>query len=218
MFNREDVLQDEDKLRVLARVVSHLMGDGCVSKRYFAYYNKNQVLLENFKMDVKELFGEVHFIRGKVNSGTSFYMIQNKESLNFLKSLIDDYRSFSLHLPEFIKTKELKKEFLKAIFDDEGCVALRVFAKTGEIKRNITLCAKSEFFLSQIKDILEKDFIIECNRLTKYIKKVNNKEFSYWVLSITGRDNFVKFKENINFYHPDKNSKLDSMISSYIRK
>jgi hypothetical protein len=218
MFNKKDIFQDEEKLKVLARVVSHLMGDGCVSKRYFAYYNKNQVLLENFKNDVKELFGEIHFISGKVNSGTSFYMIQNKEVLNFLKSLIEDYRSFSLHLPNFIKTKELKKEFLKAIFDDEGCVALRVFVKTGEIKRNITLCAKSEFFLSQIKGILEKEFIIKCNRLIKYVKKVNNKEFPYWVLSITGKDNFVKFKENINFYHPDKKNKLDLMISSYVKK
>jgi hypothetical protein len=215
---KKEILRDEEKLKVLARVVSHLMGDGCVSKRYFAYYNKNQVLLENFKRDVKKIFGEIHFITGKVNSGTSFYMIQNKEALSFLKSLIEDYRSFSLHIPEFIKTKELKKEFLKAIFDDEGCVALRVFAKTGEIKRNITLCAKSEFFLSQIKDILERDFMIKCNKLTKYIKKVNNKEFLYWVLSITGKDNFVKFKENINFYHPDKKNKLDLMISSYVRK
>lgn len=218
MFMKKVIFQNKEKLKVLARVVSHLMGDGCVSKRYFAYYNKNQVLLENFKIDVKELFGEVHFIAGKVNSGTSFYMIQDKEALNFLKSLIDDYRSFSLHLPNFIKTKELKKEFLKAIFDDEGCVAFRVFAKTREIKRNITLCAKSEFFLSQIKDILEKDFIIKCNKLTKYTKKVNNKEFPYWVLSITGKNNFIKFKESINFYHPDKKNKLDLMISSYIRK
>ena len=46
-----------------------------------------------------------------------------------------------------------KKEFLKAIYDDGGCVALRTFKKTNEIKRNLTLSSNSLIFIKEIKNI-----------------------------------------------------------------
>lgn len=218
MIDKEEIFKDLEKLKILSRIISHLMGDGCVSKKYFAYYNKNETLINNFKEDINSIFSEVHFITGKVNSGTPFVMVQNKPIFNFLTSIVKDYRGFALEVPDFLKTKELQIEFLKAIFDDEGCVGLRIFKKTNEIKRNVTLCAKSELFLSQIKGILEENFLIKCNKLTKCVKKKDNKEFDYYVLSITGKENFEKFRDKINFYHPEKKLKLDILINSYIRK
>lgn len=214
----EEILEDTEKVKILARVVSHLMGDGCVQKRYFAYYNKNLSLLEGFKQDVSSLFGNVHFITGKVNSGTSFYMIQDKNALNFLKSLLEDYRSFSLHIPKFVNTREIQKEFLKAIFDDEGCVGLRIFKKTGEIKRDIHLASKSLRFIEELKEVLQKSFNIGSNKINIYDKKMGEKKFRIYTLYITGKENFEKFRESINFYHPDKKEKINLMINSYIRK
>ncbi len=35
----EEILIDLNKSKILAKIVAHLMGDGCVTNKYFAYYN-----------------------------------------------------------------------------------------------------------------------------------------------------------------------------------
>jgi len=175
-------------------------------------------LLNNFKKDINQLFGEVHFITGKMNSGTRLIQIQNKEILDFLKNLISDFRSFALRFPDFLNSKELKREFLKAIFDDEGCVALRTFKKTNEIKRNLEIASKSKKFMEDLKNILERDFTIKCNKIIYFKRNLNGKEFITWKLSITGKENFIKFQDKINFNAFSKKEKLDLMINSYHRK
>lgn len=202
----------------LARVVGNLMGDGNVSKKYLRYNNKNYFLLNNFKRNFLFLYPETHFIYGAVNSGTSFVQVQNKKIIGFLLNLCGDFRSQNLKFPKFLTSKEMKKEFISAIFDDEGCVALRIFKKTNEIKRNLEIASKSKSFLMEIKEILEKDFNIKCNKIISFHRTLNKKEFTTYKLSITGKENFIKFKDSINFYHPDKKNRLNLMISSYIRK
>lgn len=214
----EEILTNKEKSKVLARVVSHLMGDGCVTNKYFAYYNKNLILLSNFQEDINTLFKNIHLIKGKVNSGTSFIMIQNKEVNNFLKSLLRDYRSHSLQMPNFVNKIELQIEFLKALYDDEGCVALRTFKKTNEIKRNLTLSSNSLILLQEIKRILENNFNINSNKILKYTKTRGSHQYINYVLSITGKENFINFRDKINFNHPNKKRKLDLMINSYIKK
>ncbi len=145
-------------------------------------------------------------------------MVCNKALLNFLKSLINDYRSFSLYIPKFIESKELQREFLRAFYDDEGCVALRVFRKTNEIKRNLTLSSNSLTLIKEIKEILIKKFHIKSNKVSKYVKKRDSGNFINYVLSITGKENFVKYRKEIGFTHPGKIERLNKMISSYIRK
>ncbi|MDP3027501.1 MAG: hypothetical protein Q8N63_07370 [Nanoarchaeota archaeon] len=123
------IFNDEEKLKILSRVVAHYMGDGCVTNRYAAYFNKNETLLNNFEKDILSLFGEIHIIRGKYNSGTKLIQIQNKQIIQFLKELVQDYRSHALKFPDFINTKQLQQQFLRALFDDEGTVGLRTFKK-----------------------------------------------------------------------------------------
>jgi len=213
----ESILESNEKSKFLAKIVAHLMGDGCVTDRYLRYNNKDIVLLRNFKNYFQKVFGRTHFIEGHVNSGTNFIQVQNKESIHFLKNLIKDYRSSSLYLPKFVNNIELKKEFLKAFYDDEGCVNLRIFKKTNEIKRNLTLSSNSLDLIHEIKQILQNDFNIKSNKIYKYTKMRETKTYTNYVLSITGRDNFIKFRDKINFNHPDKNKRLDKMISSYLR-
>ncbi len=213
-----NILKNKEKSKILARVVAHLMGDGCVTNKYFAYYNKNETLLNDFEKDIYKLFGKIHIIRGKTNSGTSLLMVCKKPLLNFLKHLISDYRSFALYIPKFIDNKILQKEFLSSFYDDEGCVGLRNFRKTNEIKRNLTLSSNSLQLLREIKNILVNNFLIFSNKISKYVKIVEDKKFTNYVLSITGKENFIKFKEEIGFSHPLKIKRLNKMINSYIRK
>ena len=211
------ILQSNEKSKLLARIVAHLMGDGNVSLRYLRYNNTNIFLLNQFKQDMGLIFGKIHFIEGKANSGTSFVQVQNKQLILFIKSLVKDFKSYYLLFPEFVNTLELKSEFLKALYDDEGCVALRTFKKTNEIKRNLTLSSNSLKLIEEIKNILNKDFNINSNKISKYVKTKEDRIFTNYVLSITGMYNFVSFRNKIGFYHPIKVDKLNLMIDSYIR-
>ena len=159
----------------------------------------------------------MHLTKGKYTSGTSLIQAHNKNIIKFLKSLHQDYKSNSLNIPDFVNTKELQKEFLRAFYDDEGCVALRIFKKTNEIKRNITLSSNSLILLEEIKKILQENFDIKSNRIHKYTKIINLKIFINYTLSITGKSNFEKFRKEIGFAHPQKRDKLNLMIESYIR-
>jgi len=213
----EEILLDKEKSKILAKIIGHLMGDGCVTKRYLRYNNKDKFLLNNFKNHFLSLYPKTHFIKGKVNSGTSFVQVQNKKLIEFLFGLCGDFRSELLRFPEFIKTKKMKKEFISAVYDDEGCVGLRIFKKTGEIKRNLDIGSKSKEFLGDIKIVLMEDFNVKSNKIYFCKRNLNGKEFITWRLSITGKENFVLFRENINFTCPNKIKKLDNMIDSYIR-
>lgn len=144
-------------------------------------------------------------------------MVQNKALHSFFKSLFPDYRSSAIHIPSFINNREELVEFLKAIYDDEGSVVLRVFKKTNEIKRNLTLSSNSLRLIEEVKIILAQDFKISSNKVGINIKIKGEKKFTNYVLSITGKSNFEKFREHIGFYHPDKINRLNLMINSYIR-
>ncbi len=60
--------------------------------------------------------------------------------------------------------------------------------------------------------------MINCNELISFKRRVNDKEFITWKLSITGKENFKRFKDKINFIHPVKREKLGLMINSYKNK
>ena len=217
-MKHEKIFLNKEKSKILARIVAHLMGDGCVTHKYLRYNNKDKLLLKNFKNYLSKLFLNLHFIRGKVNSGTSFIQIQNKDLISFLFKLVNDFRSENLEFPRFIRTKSMKREFISAVFDDEGCVGLRTFKKTGEIKRNLEIASKSKKFMEEIKLILEREFDVKSNKIISFKKNINEKEFVTFKLSITGKENFINFDKEIGFTHPQKNVMLKEMISSYIRK
>jgi len=44
-----NILKDKEKMKVLARIIAHLMGNGCVTRRYFAYYNKDDFFIKQFQ-------------------------------------------------------------------------------------------------------------------------------------------------------------------------
>lgn len=215
---KEIIFSDKEKLKILARTVAHYMGDGGVTNKYAAYFNKNETLLNNFEKDITILFEGVHITKGKYNSGTKLLQIHNKQIIQFLKELVSDYRSGALKLPEFIKSIELQKEFLKALFDDEGCVAFRIHKPTGDLKRNLSLASKSKKLIEDLKYVLETNFDIKCNKINEYIAKKWGKEYPIFTLFISGKENFVKFRDLINFDHPVKRERLNIMISSDIRK
>lgn len=203
--------------RHMVRIIAHLMGDGSVTYKDLRYHNKNEQMLEEFRKDMIREFGEIHFTMGKVNSGTSFINTGKRDIIKTMHKYAKSYRSGDIEIPKDILNGhlELKKEFLRAFFDDEGTTGLRVYKKTNEIKRDVRVTSKSLKIIKQMKKILENELDIKCNKIYNDKKVINEKIYVTWALQITGRENLKKFQKEVNFNHREKKVKLNTMIKSY---
>lgn len=106
---------------VIASLVGHAFGDGYISKskRQFEYINFNNLLLKKVDAEVSSLFGASP-ISEKADS-TTFPAIVGDLLVIFGAPISPKLMSQSC-IPDWIMggPAEIKKEFLRAIFDDDG--------------------------------------------------------------------------------------------------
>ncbi|MBI2146658.1 hypothetical protein HYU22_04935 [Candidatus Woesearchaeota archaeon] len=198
----------------VARIIAKISGDGNVYKNQVMYFNTCDVLLDEFENDIRIVFGNVPMTKGRMSSGTKYVRFNDKKMIEKLKEYLSSYNSFYIFIPKEVLNSEenVLKEYIRAFYDDEGCASLRLNQRTREWKRNITLASNSFKMLSQVKIILKK-FNITTNTIIR--NRANSDYDKSFVLSITGKDNFILFHKKIGFKHPRKASMLDLIIRSY---
>ena len=198
-----------------ARCIAKISGDGNLYYTYIRYSNTCKELLDEFEKDIKHEFKGIKITKGVCNSRTSFLQIHGRERINKFLEYLPDYKSHAIFIPKQIikNTKEIKKEYLRAFYDDEGSPSLRIFKKTMEWKRNLTLSSNSKIFLSEVKEILKNDFNIKTNKIRRTYNN-SERDKSYY-LGISGKSEFIKFNKEISFLHPKRKEKLNLIIASY---
>lgn len=117
-----------------ARVIAHLIGDGCVYKSNNDYNIKYEVKdiesLNSFEKDMLEVYG-LELTKGSKPSGFTgkpipFLRLRSKLAYqNLLKYSTYNSKDWSIKKELLESRREIKKEFLKALFDDEGSVILK---------------------------------------------------------------------------------------------
>ena len=197
----------------LARICGHLVGDGGItatgSDKYRTYYaNKSRPLIEQFKRDLSETFNEIKFDE-YFDKRYNTIQIKIPKIIGIILTEFFGLQSNDFkHIPKNIKNanKELKTEFLKALFDDEGSVHIK--------GRKISLGMTVKNIILDVKLML-KEFNINTSIINEKCKFGNRKPFYH--ITITGWWNFERFQKFAGFYHPLKYDKLNILNSNQLK-
>tara|TARA_Y100000310_G_scaffold345343_1_gene463960 strand:+ start:8156 stop:9328 length:1173 start_codon:yes stop_codon:yes gene_type:complete len=192
----------------LARIIAHLFGDGVVSTDKHgsittSYYNQERVLLDQFIKDVQDSFA-FNITQIRTNKGTQYVYLPSAIGL-ILQNIVGEFSSKSCRIPTFILNAnfEIKCEFLKSFFDDEG------YVKFKPPYRYIELALANKEFIQDIQSMLS-ELGIKTSRT--YYKTI--RDFPVWYFYIKNFHNLEKFNNLIGFSHPKKLASLVNIMKN----
>lgn len=159
----------------LVRLVGHLLFDGTINYSSCIYNNRSKALIENFKKDIFSVY-KYKPIELLQESAVIRITYSNVELAHYLKQKAVELLKNIEQMPN-----KHQKVFLKAFFDDEGCIYFR------EKIRNV----RGYQYNSSILELIQKlllNFNIE--------SKVDNR---FHEITIGKRKNIERFSKEINF-------------------
>lgn len=161
----------------LVLLVAHLMFDGEILKKRCIYNNRSRALTDR----VEKLMHGVYDFPPKIltveQSGVCRLQYFNVELANFLYGKANELQDLILQLEVLCQ-----REFIRAFFDDEGCMDVRLDRNL----RRIRGYQKDKSILKLIQKLL-KNFDIE--------SKLQGKN----EVVISGKENLKRFQKEINF-------------------
>jgi len=194
----------------MANLVAKLSCDGCILDRENSftvqYSNTNLKLIEEFKRDVVDVFGNTKI---KIVKRGSIYIARTTGLIGFI---ITKYfgSMHAVEVPSLIKNSNIyiKSAFIRGVFDDESTV----HKGHGQIRLKML----NRRFVNGIKSILENDFKISCSDVLEDSSSKFSKNTHYYFL-ISNRFNLEKFRDRISFTHPKKAIRLNQRLSNVIK-
>ena len=203
----------------LASLVGHCIGDGHIEKTYnFVYTNRSKKLLNEVTETIKNTFKldiEPKIIYHRAYSYNFPYV--TGAVLTLSGAPLGDKKSTNFDTPHWIKngSKEMKKYFIRAIFDDEATVKTKKreivikMAKIEKMEKNL------DNFLGSLRNLLVS-FNIHPSAMRFDNKHVSKKGLITIQkgFGIHGQENFKKFEKFIGFSHPKKRKFLSMMIKN----
>lgn len=199
----------EHYLKLKARICGYLAGDGTIFKRTgsspnsfrydIGFYPDDFKMAESFNYAFFELYGKkFNIIKHKIHK---FYVMKGSHKVAYFDlTKITKFGTHEWAVPfEFLKTKSMKAEWLRAFFDCEAHVG----------KDKIQLQSVNKTGLYGIKLMLES-LGIETSKIYKYERKQKNWNTNY-LLEIRKKDRIRNYLKLISFNHSNKKKKLESL-------
>jgi intein/homing endonuclease len=209
----------------IAYVVGCVFGDGSLSDRQFSYFNKSGKLREKLKSNLNKAFSTR--IKPKEFNKSGGREIEYPMCIAKLLWLIGAPKGnkmfINFEVPKWIKmgSKEIKRNFLRALFNDEGWVKIKYNKKSKsfarmigiDLAKSIPLLDNLRNFLNELREML-KEFGISSSPLIKICKTRNGIALGF---TISNLSNLLKFYYLINFTDKRKEMQLLECIKSYKR-
>lgn len=207
----------------LAYIIGKALGDGgiCSDLRFF-YCNQEIELVNNLTTNVEKVFGRskitIHFRKNRNNCYEAKFSPVIGYMLHKFGIPIGHKVKQEFDIPVWIKegNKEIKKNFIKAIFDDECCVDFRKYHRTRRIifamSRDEKYSKSLINFLGSLQNILNEFQIKSGSNCiqTKYRNKITMR------FAIQDKQSLENYKKEIYFDHPKKREILEKILTSYV--
>ncbi len=203
----------------LASLFGYVLGDGHVKKNkvQFCYVNKSKELVEHITSCVKQTFD----IEPTINFSEKYqlYFVYSPtvvaRILIMLGAPVSRKTIQEIMLPDWITkgSQEIKRAFIRALFDDEGWVGITQGSFAigfGQNKRR-DLIETHKKYLEQIRCIIQEIGV----QTSEIFRRSEKEDFIQLGFKIMGRDNIKKFLDEIGFNHKLKQEKLLHIINGY---
>lgn len=182
------------------------------------FHNQNTQLLSNYCKTIENLFN----IKTRIEKGrtTNSVRINSRIIGEFLNKLgiPSGKKALNIDISYLISilNKELLANYLKGLYDSDGSAILR---KSGSSSVEISMISKNLAIKIQLS-LLKFGIISHLRRrpLNNSIIGGEIKGKEKYVITIYGKDNLTKFRENINFGHEQKKEKLEKIIKSIFKR
>ena len=161
----------------LTLLVAHLLFDGEIHRGQCRYHSRSLVLIERIKNLVKRFCRTQPKLYKNRTTGVTSIAFYNASLGRYLKMKADELLLRINAMP-----KDLKREFLRAFFDDEGCIDYSVRRK----HRRIRGYQKNVEILTIVKKLLD-DF-----EIASHIQLPNE-------IVIVSKENLERFQNEIGF-------------------
>ena len=218
----------------LAIITAHLLGDGNLSKDVdvgdFRYFNKELDCIFRFKKTITNLF-KIEPKQFYERKG-GYVLKYNNAPISRLLELSGIPRGNkvkkSYDVPQWIKDSdfEIKKDFLRSLFDDELTspkLSKKGYVETLRLRFNKRedLLESGVKFLNSVKELIEQ-LDVKCNNTIiknqRYIDKEGNYNRTICINISVKSENIKQFYRNIGFNHNLKSMKLTAVTLSILRK
>ena len=204
----------------LSYLIGSILGDGCfykvIRKGSYLYGKitfavKDKELAEKFSESLNRIFGKKGLYNVRFDKNLQLYVVQcgSKHLVEVLSKPLSELRSF-------IEISSI--DFLKGIFDSEGCITIR-FTKNKRVYPRIFLTNSNLELIKYIKSLLENLNVnsnIEINTKSikfKFIKdKFTSTNKTCYNLCIGNIDGVRIFNDLIGFTINKKDNKLKEIV------
>ena len=158
-------------------LVAHLIFDGELRRNTCGYSNRSRALIARVEMLFRETYSFVPSRHVNAQSGVHKIYYHNVGLGIFMLKKADELLKCAKQL-----SRDCQKEFIRAFFDDEGCMDFR----PKENRRRVRGYQKDREVLVLIQRLLVNF------QIASHIKDPNE-------IVITGKENLKKFQKEINF-------------------
>jgi len=158
-------------------LISHLMFDGEIMKGRCVYNNRSQALLKRVECLMKIVYSFPPKRHLDMVSGVHKLQYNNVALASFLNKKACELQVYIIHKPIV-----LQKEFLRAFFDDEGCMDFRSVRNVRQIRGY----QNNQYVLHLVRNLLANLNIVA------NLKGKNE-------VVISRKENLKKFQKEINF-------------------
>ncbi len=203
----------------LASLFGYVLGDGHIKKNkvQFCYVNKSKELVDHITNCAKQVFD----IEPTINFSEKYqlYFVYSPtvvaRILIMLGAPVSRKTIQEIMVPDWIMkgSQEIKKAFIRALFDDEGWVGTTQGSFAigfGQNKRK-DLIETHKKYLEQLRCIIQEIGV----PTSEIFRRSEKEDFIQLGFKIIGRDNIKKFLDEIGFNHKLKREKLLRIINEY---